>query len=327
MIDRRRFLHLIAGSLVVSQWPGALFELSGQAAAIPGAEPSQKQGRFEFDSTPERLRIPLLSLDGTGVQAIQYQCAADPCFEALPCARGDAHLANSLAAIHALPVTNPFPGGIDHFFLVLFAEGNGENLQWVLELAKEARSICAFIVALIVETEDTDSARWSSLAVEASLDGLWLIPPASLSPQAATLAPGLVQPLEALCLAALRAHTDLLWHQSMINVDFVDYGAVLKGQGSGRIGIGSATRAVRGETKAETAAQLGLESLAGQGVNPGQAQGFWVSIFAGKDFTLEDFDEVSRVIYEAADEEANVIIGLFVAEEFAETITVTILAG
>lgn len=327
MIDRRKFIKLVAGGLLVSQWPGAIFAASGQAAPTPEPETIQTQGHFEFDLTDHRLRFSLLSLDGTGMQAIQYQCATNPNFELLPCAEGDGYLA-PMDAIHNLPARNPPLNVIDHFILYIIAQGCAENLLPLAILADEAKSVSSFIVALIVETDDTDPALWSAMAADAGIDGLCWISPAGMGPVDEALAPHFPHhPLELTCLAALRAHTDLVWHDGLIGIDVADYETIVKRQGPGRIGIGHAFRAAKGKDTPEIAATMALERLIEQCVELGQAQAFWVTIYCGNDATMEDFDGVCRVIHKDADPDADVIIGLFLAEEFSERVAVTVIAG
>lgn len=327
MLDRRKFIKVVAGGLVVSQLPGALFAVSGQAAPIQETESFPIQGRFEMDLTEHRLRYSLLSLDGTGMQAIQYQCATNPDFDLLPCAEGDGHLA-AVEAIYNLPARNPLPDVIDHFFLYLFAQGTAENLQRLATLAEKAKSVCRFIVALIVETEDTDTAQWSAMAADAGIGSLCWISPSGMDPAAATLAPQFAHyPLELACLATLRAHSDLVWHDGLIGIDFVDYETIVKRQGPGRIGIGSAFNTLQGKNTGEMAATMAIKGLIAQSVNLGQSHAFWVTIYADNDVTMDDFDGVCRVIHAEGEEETDVIIGLFLAEEFAGRVTVTVVAG
>lgn len=323
MIDRRKFIKLVAGGLVVSQWPGALFDVWGQAVPIPETETIQMQGRFEFDLTEHRLFLPLLSLDGTGVQAIQFQCATNPAFELLPSAEGDGYLA-AVEAINNLPARNPLPDVIDHFFLYIFAQGCAENLQRLAALAKKAKSVCSFIVALIVETEDTDTAQWSAMSVDAGLDSLCLVSPAGLGPGVVSLAPELAhQPMELAYLTALRAHTDLFWNTGPIGIDYFDYKAVVKGIETGRLGFGC----VEERVLCHLATQKALAEVAKQGIDLTQVRGCWVTIFSGSDWNFEEFDAVCEVIHGALANDANVIIGMSLGEEFTEKFTVTVLAG
>lgn len=319
MIHRRRFLKLIAGGLVASQLPAPLLASWRPAVALPGEVPNPGKGNFLFDDTPDReLRAALLSVDGTGEQVIRQLSAAATCFEPLPCAGGDGQRA-AVDAIHNLAVSGTV---VD--LLYLFAQGRSENLPRVTELAVAGRSIGLFTVAMIVETQDTDVNQWATVCTEAGVDSLNLISPAALGPDAAILGPQFApQPHELACLTALRSHTDYFRIRCWGGIDFLDYKSIGGGRRTVRLGMGSASVTTRGAE----ATHMAMDALKRQGILFTQQQNCWVMVFAGKDCSMEDWDEVSRVIHGRMDEDAYCIIGLFAEEEFDETFTVTILAG
>lgn len=316
MIHRRRFIKLIAGGLVASQLPATLLAGWGPSVELPRKVPNPEKGNFQYDVIPDQeLRAALLSVDGTGEQAIRHLSAAATCFEPLPCAQGDGQHA-AVDAIHHLAVS-----GTVVEILYLFAQGSGENLPRVTELAAAAKSIGLFTVTLIVETQDTDAIQWSTVCAEIGIDSFNLISPAALGPDAAILGPQFAhQPLELACLTALRSHTEYFRVWSMIGIDFADYKIIGGGRSTVRLGTGSATGATRGAE----ATHMAMDSLKRQGVF---FQSCWVMIFGGKDCCMEDFDEVCGVIHGRVHEDADCIIGLFAEEELDETFTVTILAG
>ena len=176
-------------------------------------------------------------------------------------------------------------------------------------------------MAMIVETQDTDANQWATVCAEAGVDSLNLISPAALGPDAAILGPQFAhQPFELACLIALRSHTEYFRAWSIIGIDFADYKIIVGGRRTVRLGTGSATGATRGAE----ATHMALDALKRQGV---LFHSGWVMIFGGKDCTMEDFDEVSRVFHGRVQEDADYIIGLFPEEELAEKFAVTILAS
>lgn len=320
MILRRKFLKLVAGGLVVSQWPGNLFTGLGQASPLPRPALHPRKGYFDFDETLDlKVRFALLSVDGSGMQAIRHQSMNMPWFEVIPSGENDAQLPDAVAAIGHLR-TNPD----EAINLYLFAKGTSENLPRVVELTKAARLIDAFTVALVIEAEETDTAQWSRRCAESGMNSLCLISLGAFGPDAAILAPQHAhQPLELACLTALRAHSDLIWNTGMIGIDYADFQAVIGGRKMSRLGTGNATGAKRGER----ATQMALDRLLTQGFELSQGNNIWVTIYAGNDITMEEFDEVYRVIHGVVDGEASVIVGIFLGEEFAESLTVAIVAG
>lgn len=324
MILRRKFLKLVAGGLVVSQWPGTLLGGWGQAAPLPSEALNPRKGYFDFDETLElSVRFALLSVDGSGIQAIRQQSTNMSWFEVLPSAEDDTQNADAVAAISNLPTSNLPTGTSEAINLYLFATGTSENLPRVLALARAARTINAFTVALIIETEETVAAQWSELRAQAEIDNLCLISPAGLGPGVVSLAPELAHhQVELAYLTALRAHTDLVWDIGRIGIDYADYKAAVRGTETGRLGVGCVEECALGLL----ATQKALGEVVKQGVVLTQVKGCWVTIFAGSDCTMEEFDAVFEVIHGALGEDANLIIGISCGEEFAGDFIVTVLA-
>ena len=115
--------------------------------------------------------------------------------------------------------------------------------------------------------------------------------------------------------------TDLITIPGLINLDFADVRAIMKGAGSAMMGIGIAS----GETRAVDAATQAITSKLLESSIVG-AERILFSISGSSDMSLAEIDEASQIINEAADEDANIIFGTVIDDSMDDQIRVTVIA-
>jgi cell division protein FtsZ len=121
---------------------------------------------------------------------------------------------------------------------------------------------------------------------------------------------------------ATRGISEVITVPGYINVDFADVRTIMKEMGDALMGTGMAT----GDNRATEAAQMAISSPLLEGVSIAGAQGILINITGGKELSLTEVDEATKVIHEAAGEEANVILGTVIDENMTEEIMVTVIA-
>ena len=130
------------------------------------------------------------------------------------------------------------------------------------------------------------------------------------------------RPADDVLRQAVQGISDLITTQGMINVDFADVKAVMSDRGMAMMGIGIA----EGEKRATEAAMQAISSPLLEEIDISGAKGVLVNICGSSSMTMDDFDEVSRIIHEKVHEDANIIVGLVINEEMGERIKVTAIA-
>ncbi len=115
--------------------------------------------------------------------------------------------------------------------------------------------------------------------------------------------------------------SDIIQITGIVNSDFADVKAVMKGSGLAHMGIGSAT----GDNKAEEATRAAIESPLLETSIDG-AQGVLVNITGGLDMTILDINTVSSMIQDKVDEDATFIFGSVTDESLKDEIKVTVIA-
>jgi cell division protein FtsZ len=93
-------------------------------------------------------------------------------------------------------------------------------------------------------------------------------------------------------------------------------------RGMAMMGIGISD----GEKRATEAAHKAISSPLLEDIDISGAKGVLVNISGSSNLTMEEFDEVSRVIHEKVDEDANIIIGLVIDEGLEDTLKITAIA-
>lgn len=116
--------------------------------------------------------------------------------------------------------------------------------------------------------------------------------------------------------------TDLMVRPGLINLDFADVRAVMRGMGKAMMGTGEA----QGEKRALAAAQAAINNPLLDDVSMKGARGLLISITGGRDMKLYEVDEAATRIREEVDSEANIIVGATFDESLEGTVRVSVVA-
>ncbi len=116
--------------------------------------------------------------------------------------------------------------------------------------------------------------------------------------------------------------TDLMVKDGLINLDFADVRAVMRGMGKAMMGTGEA----EGEERARHAAEAAIANPLLDDISMAGAHGLLISITGGSDLTLYEVDEAASRIREEVDEEANIILGATFDDSLEGVIRVSVVA-
>ena len=110
---------------------------------------------------------------------------------------------------------------------------------------------------------------------------------------------------------------------SLINLDYADVSAIMRGGGVAVIGIGESDTGDRVTEAVKQALTHPLLDVDYTGAN-----GALIHVTCGPDLKLEEFDHIGRIVSENLNPEANVIIGARISKEFTGKVRViTIMTG
>lgn len=117
------------------------------------------------------------------------------------------------------------------------------------------------------------------------------------------------------------AISGLISESALINLDFADVEAVMKGQGLAHMGMGTAS----GEDRAVTAAKQAIESPLLETSIDG-AKGVLINVTGGTDLGLLEVSEATEIIKQKCDPDAMIIFGAATKEDFGDDIVITVVA-
>ena len=121
---------------------------------------------------------------------------------------------------------------------------------------------------------------------------------------------------------AIQGIADVITTTGHVNVDFADVRTVMTYTGRAVMGMGVS----RGSNRALEAAQKAISSpLLEEGTVEG-ARGVLLNITGGTSLSLHEVDEASSIIKEAADQDANIIVGQVVNPDLGDDLVVTVIA-
>ena len=218
--------------------------------------------------------------------------------------------------------------GADMIFIIAgMGGGTGTGAAPVIaQLAKETGAIVLGVVTMPFEPEKTriDKAEFGLQELRDQtntaivIDNTKLVDIAGQLPmeQAFAVANELISTM-------IKGIVETITLPSLINLDYADVSAIMKGGGVAVIGIGEADTQNRVSEAVQQALAHPLLDVDYKGAN-----GALVHVTGGPDLKLEEFDTIGRLISENLDQDAQVIIGARINKEFTGKVRViTIMTG
>ncbi len=218
-----------------------------------------------------------------------------------------------------------------HMVFIAAGMGGGTGTGAASVVAEIARDLGILTVGIVSKPFQFEGTRRMRAAedgikeLESAVDTLIVIPNQNLfrvANERTTIADAFLLADQVL-YSGIACIVDLIVKEGLINLDFADVRAVMKGMGSAMMGTGEAT----GEGRAMAAATEAISNPLLDNVSLAGAQGLLVSIVGGSDLTLYEVDTaVSHVRKEVA-ADANIIFGATTDDTMGDRIRVAIVAS
>lgn len=122
-------------------------------------------------------------------------------------------------------------------------------------------------------------------------------------------------------LQAAQGISDLITAPGMINLDFADISTVMREAGYAHMGVGRAS----GKDKAEEAAKIAIQSPLLETSIAG-ARRVLLNITGSEDIGLEEVEQASAMVQQAAHPEAHIIFGTAIDENMEDEVKITVIA-
>lgn len=196
----------------------------------------------------------------------------------------------------------------------------------IAEIAKEMDILTVGVVTKPFVFEGkrrAEQAEMGIIALKEHVDALVVIPNERLktvSDQKISLANAFLM-ADDVVRQGVQSISDLINVTGVINLDFADVTAVMKGAGLAHMGVGRAS----GKDKSKLAAQAAIASpLLETSING--ARGVIVNFTVSPDIDLDEIDIASTMIHEATNLDVNLIWGVAYDESLTDEIKVTVIA-
>lgn len=196
----------------------------------------------------------------------------------------------------------------------------------VAEIAKEMGILTVGIVTKPFWFEGAMRAKNSGIGIEnlkSAVDTLVVIPNDKLLAIAENKTPltESFKMADDVLRQGVQGISDLISRPGLISLDFADVKTIMKNTGYAHMGIGKAT----GENRAHDAATKAINSPLLETTITG-AKGVILNVTGGSDLGILEIQTASEIITEAADKDANIIIGAIIDESLGDELQVTVIA-
>ncbi|WP_404403100.1 cell division protein FtsZ [Pelagibacterium halotolerans] len=217
-----------------------------------------------------------------------------------------------------------------HMVFITAGMGGGTGTGAAPVVARAAREQGILTVGVVTKPFQFEGNRRLKLAEEGidelhrHVDTLIVIPNQNLfrvANEKTTFADAFAMADEVL-FSGVACITDLMVKEGLINLDFADVRAVMRGMGKAMMGTGEA----EGEDRARHAAEAAIANPLLDDVSMQGARGLLISITGGKDMTLYEVDEAASRIREEVDSDANIILGATFDDTLEGKIRVSVVA-
>ncbi|WP_342108996.1 cell division protein FtsZ [Methylobacterium sp. SI9] len=217
-----------------------------------------------------------------------------------------------------------------HMCFITAGMGGGTGTGAAPVIARAARDMGILTVGVVTKPFQFEGIRRMRTAesgiqeLQAAVDTLIVIPNQNLfrvANEKTTFADAFAMADQVL-YSGVACITDLMVKEGLINLDFADVRAIMRGMGKAMMGTGEAS----GEKRANRAAEAAIANPLLDDVSMKGARGLLISITGGSDLTLYELDEAATRIREEVDQDANIILGATFDESLDGIIRVSVVA-
>jgi cell division protein FtsZ len=121
---------------------------------------------------------------------------------------------------------------------------------------------------------------------------------------------------------AVQSISSLITTPGLINLDFADVKTIMSNTGVALMGTGYGS----GENRAVDAAQQAISSPLLEELSIEGAKGVLINVTGGENLSLHEVNDAASLIYQAADQNANIIVGAVINPEMTEEVVITVIA-
>lgn len=195
------------------------------------------------------------------------------------------------------------------------------------KIAKEIGALTVGVVTKPFQFEGKKRAKHAMMGISSlseNVDSLIMIPNQRLLNLAGTTLSMVdaFKKADEVLLNAVQGISDLINHTGFINSDFADVRTIMQNKGMALMGIGYG----EGEHRSVEAATNAISSPLLEDISIEGATGIIINVTGGSSLKLNEVNEATTLIMEAAHEDAEIIFGTVIDDSLKDTVKVTVIA-
>jgi len=218
-----------------------------------------------------------------------------------------------------------------HMVFIAAGMGGGTGTGAAPIIAREAQSMGILTIAVVTKPFGFEGAQRMRLAeqglakIRSHVDTMIVVPNQNLFRIAndRTTFADAFRMADNVLYSGVRGISDLIVMPGLINLDFADVSAIMRGMGTALMGMGEAS----GESRALEAARRAIDNPLLDDITTKGARGVLVNITGGYDMTLFELDEAANEIRREVDPNANIILGSAFDTSLEGRIRVSVVAA
>lgn len=219
--------------------------------------------------------------------------------------------------------------GSDLVFLAA-GMGSGTGTGATPEIAKLAKEAGALVVAVVTKPFAREGKRRMEIAEQGIkalfplVDSLIVIPNDRLigiSGKGTSLLEAF-KPADDLLRQAVQGIVEIVSKHGHINVDLSDLKTILGSRGMAMMGVGISS----GSDRATEASMMAIHNPLLEGLDIREARGLLLNIAGSSSMTMDEFDQVCKLMTEQIRSDATIIVGVVVDEALEDKMKVTVIA-
>lgn len=219
--------------------------------------------------------------------------------------------------------------GADLVFLAA-GMGSGTGTGATPEIAKLAKEAGALVVAVVTKPFSREGKRRMEIAERGIktllplVDSLIVIPNDRLigiSGKGTALLEAF-KPADDLLRQAVQGIVEIVSKHGHINVDLSDLRTILGSRGMAMMGVGVAS----GPDRSAEACLKAIHNPLLEGLDICEAKGLLLNIAGSSSMTMDEFDQVCKLMTEQISSDSTIIVGVAIDEELADQMKITVIA-
>jgi cell division protein FtsZ len=241
--------------------------------------------------------------------------------------RGETYLGHKCAKYNKHKILSKL-SGYELIFVSGLGGGTGSGATpYIAKILKDKGALCISIVSLPFDFEGERKSKVALSAyskIKRSSDSVVLIDNNTLLESYSAISKGIFDRSDKFISTAIYGLASPISRPDLVNIDMLDVKQAIQGMGVSTVGIGTS----RGKNRATLATNKSIENAQiFRKFQTFNIKSMIVSITAGMDMDIKEFDEIGNVIRKFISDDTIVVVGTIISLEIIDSIEIVTIAS